>query len=113
MPQAQCSDSASEDCSFNSFQSLARKGGDPSYPTWQTSALPDRQVDRQPRPAPARRTRHCRRGTSPTPPHLHVPDQPLRNALLRRGRPKSVSSQALELQECEIGITPFDRPRDS
>jgi hypothetical protein len=32
---------------------------------------------------------------------------------LLRGRPKSVASQAPELRECEIGITPFDCPRDN
>jgi hypothetical protein len=31
---------------------------------------------------------------------------------LLRGRPKSVAAQASELRECEIGITPFDCPRD-
>ena len=31
---------------------------------------------------------------------------------LLRGRSKSVASQAPELRECEIGITPFDCPRD-
>jgi hypothetical protein len=31
---------------------------------------------------------------------------------LLRGRPKSVASQAPDLRECEIGITPFDCPRD-
>jgi 4a-hydroxytetrahydrobiopterin dehydratase len=33
--------------------------------------------------------------------------------MLLRGRPKSVASQAPELRECEIGITPFDCPRDN
>jgi transposase len=32
---------------------------------------------------------------------------------LLRGRPKGVASQAPELRECEIGITPFDCPRDT
>ena len=31
---------------------------------------------------------------------------------LLRGRPRGVSSQASELHEREIGITPFDCPRD-
>jgi hypothetical protein len=31
---------------------------------------------------------------------------------LLRGRPRSVTAQALELRECKIGITPFDCPRD-
>jgi hypothetical protein len=31
---------------------------------------------------------------------------------LLRGRPKSVSAQASELHKREIGITPFDWPRD-
>jgi hypothetical protein len=32
---------------------------------------------------------------------------------LLRGRPRSVTAQASELRECEMGITPFDCPRDS
>jgi hypothetical protein len=31
---------------------------------------------------------------------------------LLRGRPRGVSSQAFELRERKIGITPFDCPRD-
>jgi hypothetical protein len=31
---------------------------------------------------------------------------------LLRGRPRSVTAQASELRECEIGITPFDCPCD-
>jgi transposase len=33
--------------------------------------------------------------------------------VLLRGRPRSVTAQALELRECKIGITPFDCPRDN
>ena len=32
---------------------------------------------------------------------------------LLRGRPRSVTAQASELRKCEIGITPFDCPRDN
>jgi hypothetical protein len=35
------------------------------------------------------------------------------SAMYLRGRPKSVASQAPELRECEIGITPFDYPCDN
>ena len=32
---------------------------------------------------------------------------------LLRGRPKGVASQARELRQCKIDITPFDCPRDN
>src|SRR5829696_9360377 len=52
--------------------------------------------------------RTCR-PTDPARPYM-TPQEVMQ---LLRGRPKGVASQARELRQCKIDITPFDCPRDN